>query len=67
MFNAYVYAGAYTDEAWGFASGHAWDQLAAISGEVIRGEMTEDRAKELIDETCIYIGAKNPSEAKNGS
>lgn len=54
-FQAHEYAEAYTDEAWAGASGHAWDQLAAIDGEVRRGEMTVDRAKELIDETRLHI------------
>lgn len=54
---AYDYADAYTDEAWGNASGHAWDRLAAIAGEYERGERDWDSARALIDDTRAEIAA----------
>lgn len=45
------YVEPYSSEAWGYASGHAWDRLNAIASEYERGEYEWPRAKELLDDT----------------
>lgn len=51
------YSGAYESEAYGAASGHAWDRLAAIAGEYQRGERSWEDAKRLVDETTAEVEA----------
>lgn len=51
----YSYARAFEDEAWGRASGSAWDQLEAIAGEHQRGERNWTETKKLIDEAVAYV------------
>lgn len=53
----YDYSEAYSDEAWGLASGHAWDRLEAIASEYHRGEYGWARAKELVDDTKKSVHA----------